>query len=324
MIFAYVLLIAFYLIWCKIGSTGLVFDFGHRSVVDVATVGRSMFAKYFTAAMFLVLIVVEIGVFVFSVYTVRNRPKFGHSHKLWKYFGIPFPVFFVLVIGSFVILGSYCNVVIDPVNAIGRQIFEVVMGAELLYFLDKALTTSIVLAFVAVTAIVTAASSLDPKVIHEVAGGRADEGQIQLARAEIAYQITWMKYYILTASLLLVTGVYFLMTWTALPLAYFTADESQKAHAFREAGNAIVVFEATFYVLVIAVVFVPIALRLLRAGAQMAAIEVPSVSEAERRVWMVKNGLTLSVGDSIQSVIAMLAPLLVPLLHQAAGLLPGR
>ena len=287
-------------------------------------VGRSMFAKYFTAAMFLVLIVVEIGVIVFAVSTVKNRPRFGQSHNIWKYFGIPFLVFLFLVISSFGGLKSYCNAVIDPVIAIGRQAFEVVMGAELLHFLEEALKYSSLLAFVAVAAIVTAACSLDPKVIRGVGGGgRANQRQIQLARAEIAYQITWMKYYLLTASLLLLTGVYFLRTWTALSLAYFAPDESQEAHAFREAGNAIVVFEATFYVLVLAVVFGPLTFRLLRAGAQMAAIEVPWVSEAERRVWMVKNGLAFSVGDTIRSVIAMLTPLLVPLLHQIAGLLPG-
>lgn len=218
----------------------MIFDFGIRQPPTALIESRGMFATYFTAATFLVLIVAELAVIAFSALTFQNRQKFGNDDRTWMYFGVPTISLFVAAFVTFQGSKMYCDTVIDPVNAIGRPTFGITLGADLLHVLDQALAVSGGLAFIAVAAILAAVCALDPKEIWKLESGNdVEQSRIPTARAEIAYGIRWMKYYVFAAALLLVIGVYCLKTWTAWPLAYFHEDEMAKAQAFvREKATA--------------------------------------------------------------------------------------
>ena len=314
LVLAYILLVIFYLIWCVLTKYigNLPFELFDKNVPLIS--GRIIFANYSTAATLLALIVTEFTVIFYSGYTVWKRRSFGYEFCNWTNFILPSLILCFISFVTFQLLNWWCDSLLKPINAIGREWFECLLGKNLFDLLEYSLEVSAVLTFSAVSAVIAAACTLDPKLAWNILFKKQPSNcTIQKAMDEIAWQIRWMKYYLFMAAAFLVIGILCQKIWTALPLAYIPDEEYMAAKAFQEAANAIVVYYAVFFVLLLLVVFLPIGVRLQRAGTYISEIGLPDSNELERRRWMVNNKLTLSMAETIQSIIAVLSPIAIPM-----------
>ena len=317
LIFAYIMSLVFYLTWCALAKhVGYleieIFDFD----IDARLFpGRIIFAKYLTAAILLALIVTELVVILYSVYSVRNKRTFANEFNFCCNFLVPSTGFCILLFLSFLFLNTYFTPLINPINAIGREWFVCFLGKGLFDLLEFCLVVTYLLTLITISAAIGAASTLDPKLAWNIPSKKKrSKSAIQTAIDEITWQVRWMKYYLCMAAAFLVIGILCIKAWTSLPLAYLE-PKGMAANAFRETANAIVVNYAVFFVLLLVVVFVPVCMRLLRSAAHICEISLPSTSESDRRRWLAQNGLTLSVAETAQGVIAILSPVAIPIVQ---------
>ena len=310
---AYFVLVSFYAVWCYIGPSGLVLNIADIGQNNLHDIGGSIAAKYFTSASFLILAMVSVLVFLFSIYSVWVRNKMHSKSNIYVTYFLPLGIIFSLSFLTFTFLMKCCSGTIHPLNSIGRSIFENTLGGSLYPTLKLYLSVADSLSFLAVSAIFTAVCTLEPNLTWELEqedGLYIDCRRTRKAVSQVASQFKWLKTYLLFSSALLLFGVIFLKMWTTWPLSYFSSKNVNNAKIFEETVNAIVAFEACLYVLLLVVVFIPVTFRLMHAGSLIAKIEMRESSEEKRRNWMALNGLSLSLSDTIQSVLAILSPFL--------------
>ncbi len=317
LIFAYLLLTMFYLTWCVIGPTDLDFTVPSNSADNPLLAGRSTYAKYLTATTFILLVVTELAVIIFSICSIQHRTSLVNYHSTIKHYWFPFLVLFTVSFSTFTLLQAICGHALYPVNALGRRLIGDLIGVELLRLLDWSVNVSGFLAFLATAAIFTAACTLNRPMSMKFENDDIEDvttHHVEVART--ANKLRWMRYYLFFSALLLTAGILFLKTWTAMPIAYFGADDSNLAMVFKTAADGIVLFNACFYVLLLLVVFFPIIFGLLRDGSRLADVELRSNEDGDRTSWMRTNQLSLSMSQTIQSVVALFGPLIVALLNE--------
>ncbi len=163
--------------------------------------------------------------------------------------------------------------------------------------LSVLVTGTTVLAFVAVFLAAIAVASLAAYL-------RSEATISSLARCMAS-----MKALLLAASFVLVSGILFVKAWTELPLA-IAADAKDGNAAFiaqfKSVALSFQLFQAVWYVALIAALFVPMGLALTFRARRLAQQDVGDVAVDK---WLDERGLSLSIFERLQSFAAVLAPL---------------
>ena len=235
LILAYAVLFMYFVVWCGIESSRPITNINDLLQGIHKLPGQPIYKNYLTATTFLVLIIAELSVILFSIYSTYVRKKFSNEFEIYTDFFIPFFILAVISLVTSWIFGWICATAIHPMETIGRDVIQHMMGEGPYYLLYLSLIISGFLAFLAISAIFSAACTLFPRQIFHLNDCECDRDKLlSIAKREIAYQIRWMKYYLFAAALLLIVGVHFLKTWTELPLAYIDEDNLAGLYAYRE------------------------------------------------------------------------------------------
>lgn len=327
------------------GGHVFIVDRIHIGISSCNTLSEEPMRTYMVAAAFMVLLLVEVYAMVFAIGSVWNGNGTASRRQRSTQrvaFTVAAAFFAILIIVIMLFIG------VDQIDAIGWSVFENTIGCmkvefpagsrpdylEYLLFsvrdkipsgpgflswLVGLINVGLVGAVVASASIISASCTISPRVSH---------GGIQLTSAviEVAEQNERLKRYLGLAALLMLIGVAFAALWSSWPLAFSEskiAYEEGIAERFAHTVNGTVFFLSCLYTLVLAAMFIPIATRLRRAAVDLADRKLGSCTPVERRAWMIKNGLALSIGEAGQRIGAILAPILVPVVSAVGSLLAG-
>lgn len=255
--------------------------------------GNEALRRYSVAAAFMTLLTIEFVTIIYATRTVWRRSK-GERARFWTY---SVASIFSGVISCYLVIRVFsCH----HIDAIGRPIFVATIGRMgLLYSLEMFIKVSSAVAAIASGATMAAVCSLVPVS--------------ELNKSELADRIQQLKYYLGFAALLLFSGVATMSAWVSWPLGFYNIEEEVwKISQYKAIANSTIVFFSCFYVLGLVATFVPVALRLQREALRLAREALAASTIAERRAWMLKNELALSIGEAAQRVAAILSPIVVP------------
>jgi hypothetical protein len=152
------------------------------------------------------------------------------------------------------------------------------------------------------------------------------QGAAEDTEAGLARRMEKLKYLLYAASVLLVSGVLFVKAWTEFPMgiAGDIPGTTEFVAVFRPVAASFQLFQAVWYVLLIAALFLPVALVLNRRAVAMAARD-PKVAAGQTGAdaWLAAHRLSLSAFEQIQGAIALLAPLAAGPLADVAKTVAG-
>ena len=144
-------------------------------------------------------------------------------------------------------------------------------------------------------------------------------GRLQVAAADIAERIRFLKYYLVAASVFFASGVAFLSSWVLWPRGFYAANEVKEAMAYAGVAYGWILFFTSFWILSVVGVFAPLALWLKIAGERLACVNLGACDPSYRREWLQKRGLALSLTESLLRVATILSPFAVPLLSSVVS-----
>ncbi|MYA59456.1 MAG: hypothetical protein F4X40_02705 [Chloroflexi bacterium] len=322
--FGYLAVVGFYFLWCGLTPPLPVTEVSWASD-DRTYQLNAVFAQYSVTTAFFVVVLVELAVLAFVIRSVWTRRKFGAASELRQVFGTVWVGMFLLSAGTFCIFRSVCtdiglhgtwerHVLGVPVrDSDGWPSF---LTSEQVAFWES------LLAAATISAVLAAVCTASPRRIpaEERSSDNASDEDVAMerssaAQAEIANKLNWLRYYLAAATIYLITGVIY--TKVAISSLLRVSDremDTQLTLARDQAADAIVGYQASLYVALLLIVFMPVALRLLRAGKRIAEVELGPSAQQERRRWLARRGLSWSVGQNILNIAAVASPGIVAVL----------
>ena len=171
------------------------------------------------------------------------------------------------------------------------------------------------LAFVSGSVLFSAAATLTPSRTYKLLRHKGKHSQVNIERAarQIAKQLRWLKYYIFSGGVILISALLYLSSAREWPLAYFLDSGSNSAIAFQDTVQSTVLFQAGHFAVILIATFLPIILRLKLAGERLADLEQLNLDNRQRKSWMVDRGLLLTTGETLQQTIAIISPFSIPI-----------
>lgn len=267
-------------------------------------------ARWWVATTSVLLLAVALGAVFGAAQIARGDATTRHyrRHAFW--------IFVILALIGVVFLGAFGRTAYDD---LGRTLFENTIGAYpdaaagkvALARLGQLVTLTDIATLVAGTAIAVAAVILVPPVQPTAQGTPAviDRGLVEENARQLARQIQHLKLLLFLSAVVLVAALVQAETWRAWPKAYW--PKATDAAPFLDAVRATVSFRAAFYVVVLAAIFVPPAIRMRNAARSLAEKHSGLGDEAARQRWLAESGLALSFGEQAKRVLAIVAPFLV-------------
>ena len=202
---------------------------------------------------------------------------------------------------------------------LGNGLFEKTIGNPStcgpgLGLLEWFITRSNFAAIVAASFVAVAVGILAPaglQVAKDENGAPPSKDVIDEMASNYAHKISDLKYLVISSSAVLFVGIVLAKAWLDWPLPFF-ADGAAAAKAnYLKVAKSALTYETLYFVLILMAVFAPMALR-LRAAAQALANTDPAIGqdEASQKRWLSSHGISLSIGEQVQRVIAIAAPFL--------------
>ena len=288
---------------------------------DLAIVTKAAFAEYLVIGHFLLLLVLEAGIVVFAIATVYCRRLPISPYITFKQF-VTVTCCVALFAGVVLyVLKSLPGIGIGMTAAISAALKQMVgqEGEASLKDASHYLMIGRWGSVFAISAISAVVCCLVPTATYTAPSLRWRYGTKDLT-TEIATQLRWLRQYLYAASLFLVCGVSFTRIALSWPLVYVAAPVEQ-LNDIRRLANGVLVYQAMFCIVLLLVIFVPVASRLLRARSRVAEMAMRSADDAGRRAWMAANGLTFTAGQKIWNGASLLLPAVVPLISLAVEFL---
>ena len=264
-----------------------------------AIAGGEAGARLWVATTLVILIVATIAAVALSLWTMYERGCLGRG-ALWT----------VVVAGAMAWFAASRDFAI--IDHLGNGVFDKTVGhypagGAVLAALKRSIDVANIAGIVVATAVAVAVACLAPMPLQP--GAAAD---IDQAVRDIAGRARDLKYLLFAAAMVLFVAVVFMKAWRDWPLAYWDEAGRQAAgKAYEAVAAASVSYDACVFVLVLAAIFIPMALRLRAAGREVAARD-PAVGSdpAARDRWLTAHGIVLSVSEQAQRVIAIVLPFL--------------
>ena len=271
-----------------------------------AIAGGEAGARLWVATTLIILIVATIAAVALSLWTMCERHWLAWG-ALWT----------VVVVGAIAWFAASRDFAV--IDHLGKDVFKVTLGAypaggASLRALARAVDIANLAGIVAAVAVAVAVAGLAPAPFQPAAAATPAQLRDAIDRAvrDIAGRARDLKYLLFAAAMVLFVAVVFMKAWRGWPLAYWDDAGRQTAgKAYETVAAASVSYDACLFVLVLAAIFIPTALRLRAAGRDVAASD-PAVGNdpAARDRWLTAHGIVLSVSEQAQRVIAIVLPFL--------------
>lgn len=279
-------------------------------------VGAEATARFWVATTYLFLIVICVAATAIAA-SIVWRSLSGQKRSFSYGFAILLAVVSFFIVNPGPRLWAY----------LGEELFEKTIGAYPndtvgLVLLERMFPVSNVIGIFAAVFIAVAVAALAPETTPKPSGLAAPEARrwTDEALGRMAAHVRDLKYLLFVAAAVLFIALLHSKAWHEWPLAFWPPDtpSSDKA-AFQAIVTASVNYQASYFVLILAAIFVPMAVR-LRAAARTLAAQDEAVgnSPAAQERWLAANGITLSLGQQAQRLFAIISPFFAA---PAAGLL---
>ena len=195
------------------------------------------------------------------------------------------------------------------------QSYPKIFISNFLKLLENLNTLAYLLAVVSGSILFSAAATLTPNRTYALLRqkGKHNRVKIESAARQIAKQLRWLKYYIFSGGVILISALLYLSSAREWPLAYFPDSESNDAIAFQNTVQSTVLFQAGHFAVILIATFLPIILRLKFAGERLADLKQLNLDNRQRKAWMVDRGLLLTTGETLQQTIAIISPFSIPI-----------
>ena len=312
--YAWTVFVLFYCVTPLVGKT-LVSELPHGSgPPEQLPFGDRSLALYLTLGSFVFLLVVQVAIVLFSVYTVwscgtwRDQP-----HRRIHYLCVACFMSVFSAVTFWVLRYMVADIgVTPPIFEAMRQVTSDPMQARAQLMLQALGYAS----FVTLSFLLAAACTLYPAPIDEGRVPSATDGAFaseerNRAGVEICQQIQWLKCYMAISAVYLFCGILFTRICISWALAHVVSS-SAILDQFRQASIGILFFQAFQYTTLLLAAFAPVVVRLMVAGSRLSRLELPRGTEVERRRWRVENALSFSLSHVMQGAFACLLPGVVP------------
>ena len=319
----------------NMASVKLILDAPNISPDDSVIAGEAT-ARMKTGLTFLVLVSVSIGVSclaVFSVWARTSKTRRNDFLVICLIF-ISFTCLGLLVVDfsfKFNTFGRTDNTFLDMFGkeyGTGKNIFELTIGKypkflgshpnsfegdlsiQLMWFNLVALFISLIGSSLLFSAVCTLIPYRTYVMIRRPR--KYSQQQIESAARQISKQMRDLKYYLFAGAFLLLSAILYMSASREWPLPYFPSNQADDLNAFTDIVRSTILFQSGHFVLILLAAFLPVALRLRNAGERLSHIAFHSLKISQHNSWMAERGLSLTIGGSLQGVLAVISPFLVP------------
>lgn len=280
-------------------------------------VPREAAARYWVGTTFIILLAACLGTACYCAYGIKRYVSATGD------VGVLFVTVVLAAAVALVVTGGGDPLYLD----LGKGVFAATLfGYFAQVHLSQSLLPNIIIvsnlaAIGAATLVAVAVSILVPAPPPEGASGAPPaKTRIDAAADALAAQNAELKYLLFCAAAVLLLGLALMKAWGEWPLAFFDRSSAEAA-AFRGLVSAVIGFQATLFVLILAAIFVPAWLRLHKAARALGELELLRIRQAGsggiamRERWLGEKGLVPSLGELCQRVFAIVSPYLAaPLL----------
>lgn len=248
------------------------------------------------------VLLVQVFVISISVVTVKNRrtwdTKSIYNVTVTRYLSVSLCFAILTFVGYWIILGSQFSTFNPLLVLIEDKRNYLFCAVEIVKLLLEAMAVvTIILLFCAVY-------SLVPTLVWD-----GQEEDFCSAKEQLSYLAKWLKYYID------ITIIYFLVGG-AFQFAYvdwLASNISSERDSLTEIG--IVFFNASFYMFLLVMVFLPSGIRIQKAILYVEIRETQKMTVPQRSQWRLDNGFPdFDFVSSVKYLAALLSPLVFPVL----------
>jgi len=279
-------------------------------LINDTTVGY----PYWLVTSFLLLFLTSVAAVVF---TVRDVSLHNNNGPRVTFYWISILLFTVIFIGII-------NFVPDNLYAfLGIGVFDKTVGAYLISVgydvqpetckalcpLKTLIDWSNALAVGAATVIVCGIATLQPSRSLPPKNTSAPELQnwIDQELNAVAGRMKRLKYLLLAATAVLVSGVVFMTVWRGWPNIFNFAGKN----IYKQLADASVQFQAFHFAIILAAIFVPMAVVLKQRANDVAFVDPGLSSDKARKTFLLERGASFDFKAQATQVLAILSPYLV-------------
>ena len=108
--------------------------------------------------------------------------------------------------------------------------------------------------------------------------------------------------------------------WSMWPMSYWELITGPEYLNYTQIAFAPILFLAGLYTAILALLFLPVALRLKGACLRLVDLEFGGSPAGNRRQWIQERGLSLSISEALQCAFAIFSPILMLLITAFWGL----
>ena len=201
---------------------------------------------------------------------------------------------------------------------LGKDVFDKTIGSFPasgvgLKTLDNMINFGNVISIVAAAFITVAVAALTPVPLPKKG---KDESKNRAATDDairgLSERVRNLKYLLFAAAIVLFAGLVFMKAWREWPLAYWgTSTSDNNGDTFKGLVTATINFQASHFSLVLAAIFLPMALWLREAGRSLAESDSAIGNDpAAQERWLSSKGVSLALSEQAQRLFAIVSPFL--------------
>ena len=319
----------------NMASVNLILDAPNIYPDDSVIAGEAT-ARMKTGLTFFVLVCVSIGascLAVISVWARTSSTRRLNIAVIWTFFSVLTCLILYVIDCSFELntFGLTDNTFLDIFGIDSRthkNIFELTIGknpnfsgshpkffgSDLLKLLEKFNLAAFFFSFIGGSLLFSAICTLIPYRTYVIIRHpkKYSQKQIESAARQISKQMRDLKYYLFAGAFLLLSAILYVSASREWPLSYFPSNQAEDLNAFTDIIRSSVLFQSGHFVLILLAAFLPVALRLRNAGEHLSHIAFNSLKISQHKSWKAERGLSLTIGESLQGVLAVISPFLVP------------
>lgn len=272
----------------------------------------SIYEFYFLIPLIIALLLVQSILMLWIIATVWNRPRWCEEYdiKFWEFFWVSL-LFVVLTLAAYACISDFdWQKRTFKVSAFNPILLKIETFSELFCNVEDLRLIIEIMAIPTTAMLFGATCSLVPTlVLNEKVYDPYN------AIRQIVYLIKWLNYYFYIALVYLVLGGGFQVAYVRW-LASNAPNINGKPDLIVQSG--IIFFNSSFYVFLLILIFLPIAIRIMKAISCLEERCTIGMTEAKKRQWRLIHGFpSIDFANGIKYTLGILSPLIVPMLSSA-------
>lgn len=272
------------LIATKVGSTSLN--------------GKALSGLLGVSSALLLFVASALGAIAVALVTIYRQH--GDLKEAGKAFGI------AVVLTAFMLILAKCS----PSDA--KLLAQLGLPDRKVDFLASVIMFANIFAAMAGVTVVVAVAYLAPGPTPRLSTEMTDVDKrrvIDEAGQDLAVRVRYLKYLLAVGAAVLFTGLVLMKAWRDWAVNNFA--DTQKVSDSKILTEATLNYDALFFTIILAAIFLPMMLWLRSAGTDLAKVD-PALAKdsAAQDRWLLAHGIKLSINETAQRAIAIASPFL--------------